>query len=374
MPERRTRAWIEVRAAALRRNLARIGESVGAGTALIPMVKADGYGLGLEHVVSALEPAEPWGYGVATVDEGKRIRHLGVDRPVLIVSPLPPGSYAAAVEAGLTPALSDYAGLRHLEEAATALGRVADFHVEIDTGMGRSGFDWRAASEWGPVVAARNGPHLRWSGCFTHFHSADASDPSSARTQWERFKSALGAVPHPDEGFLVHAPNSAGALRLGGEIETGAARPGIFLYGGAAGDGLPDPAPVMTLRSRVVHVREAPPATTLGYGSTYVSSEWERWATLGIGYGDGVPRALGNVGRVLIKGQPVPIIGRISMDLTVVNISEVAGVEVGDVATLVGEDGGERISLDEVADQVGTIAYEILTGLTARLPRIWLED
>jgi alanine racemase len=370
--DRRTRAWIEVKASAVRRNLRRVGEAVGKGAALIPMVKADGYGLGLEQVVRALEPSHPWGYGVATVEEGRRVRDLGVARPVLVCSPMPPGSYPEAVEARLTACLSDYVGLRHLEEAASA-GGGADFHVEVDTGMGRAGFDWRAATEWGPVLAARHGHVLRWSGCFTHFHSADL-DADSVRVQWERFLSALAAVPHPEEGFLVHAPNSAAALRQGRELPFPGVRPGIFLYGGGAGPGLPEPEPVAALRARVVHVREAPPGTTLGYGATYTSTEWERWATLGVGYGDGFPRALGNRGNVLVRGIRVPIVGRISMDLTVVNISAADGVDVGDVATLVGEEAGERITVDDVAEQAGTIAYEILTGFTGRLPRVWMDD
>jgi alanine racemase len=372
--DRRTRAWIEVQASAVRRNLRRVREAVGERAALIPMVKADGYGLGLERVVSALEPTEPWGYGVATVEEGRRIRELDIARPVLVCSPLPPGSYQEAVAARLTTCLSDYLALRLLEDAAAAVGQRADFHVEVDTGMGRAGFDWRAASEWGPVLAARHGHHLRWAGCFTHFHSADASDASSVRVQWERFLGALGTAPHPEEEFLVHAANSAAALRAGKEISFPGARPGILLYGGSAGEGLPPPDPVASLRARVVHTREAAPGSTLGYGATYASTEWERWATLGIGYGDGLPRALGNRGHALLKGQRVPIVGRVSMDLTVVNISGLEGVEVGDVATLVGEDGDQRITVDEVAELAGTISYEILTGFTGRLPRVWMDD
>ena len=363
-----------MQAASVRRNLRRVAEELGRGGLLIPMVKADGYGLGLERVVSALEPAEPWGYGVATVEEGRRVRAMGISRPVLVVGPIPPGSYAPAVEEDLTVSLSDFSGLRRLEEEATAMGRQARFHVEIDTGMGRAGFDWREAQQWGPVLAARHGKQLIWAGCFTHFHSADSSDPATVRTQWERFQDALRAVDHPAADFLVHLPNSAGALRCARSFSFRAARPGIFLYGSSAGEGLPDPEPVASLRARVVFIRDAPPGTTLGYGATYAAPEWERWATLGIGYGDGIPRALGNRGHALLKGRRVPIIGRVSMDLTVVNISALDGVDLGDVATLIGEEGGERITVDEVAELAGTIGYEILTGLTSRLPRVWMDD
>jgi len=146
------------------------------------------------------------------------------------------------------------------------------------------------------------------------------------------------------------------------------------MYGGRAGEGLPTPEPVASLRARVLFIKEAPPGSTLGYGATYAATGWERWATLGIGYGDGFPRALSNKGHALIRGARVPIIGRVSMDVTVANISEVDGVELGDVATLVGRDGEEEITLNEVAELVGTIDYEILTGLGLRLPRVWVDD
>ncbi len=151
-------------------------------------------------------------------------------------------------------------------------------------------------------------------------------------------------------------------------------RPGIFLYGGRAARDLPEPEPVASVRARVVHVREAPAGTTVGYGATYRATKDERWATVAIGYGDGLPRALGNRGSALVRGRRVPIIGRISMDVTVVDISEVASVGSGDVVMFLGADGEERITVDEMAELVGTISYEILTGFTPRLPRIWMDD
>ena len=375
--DRRTRAWIEVRAGALRRNYRRVREAVGADVGVIPMAKADAYGLGADRMVAALETEAPLAWGVAAVEEGRRVRELGVDRPVFVFAPIPPGSYGDAVDAGLTVCLSSLEGLRLLEEAVARTGKGASFQVEIDTGMGRSGFDWREASAWGPLVAARNRPALRWTGCFTHFHSAD-EDPATLAVQWQRLVDVLASLGHPREDFLVHAQNSAGALRAG-RLEgrgyrVGAVRPGIFLYGGSAGPGTPDPEPVATVRARVVHVRDASPGTTLGYGATSAARGRERWGTLAIGYGDGLPRALGNRGHALVGGRRVPIIGRVSMDMTVVNLSDAAGVEAGDVATLIGESGDERITVDEVAGLAGTISYEVLTGFTPRLPRIWVDD
>ena len=375
--DRRTRAWIEVQGSAVRRNYHTIRSAAG-GIGVIPMVKADGYGLGAEGVVTALEAEDPLAWGVAAVEEGTRLRTLGVRRPILVFAPLPPGSYGEAVAADLTVCLSSLDGLRRLDEAAARHpGGTASFHVEVDTGIGRAGFDWRRAAEWGPVIVARQRAGMRWAGCYTHLHSAD-EDPSTIAEQWRRLVEVLGGLSHPREDFMVHVQNSAGALH-GGRLASGgyrvdAVRPGVFLYGGSAGPGLPEPVPVAAVRARVVLVREAAPGSTLGYGATHTARGPERWATLGIGYGDGLPRALGNRGEALIRGRRVPIIGRVSMDMTVVNISDVDGVEPGDVATLIGESGAERITVDEVAGLAGTISYEVLTGFTPRLPRIWMDD
>lgn len=376
-PERRTRAWIEIQAGAVRRNYRRVQRAAGAG-GVIPMIKADGYGLGAEGIVAALEPEGPSAWGVASVEEGKRLRALGVTRSVLVFAPLPPGSYRDAIESDLTACLSSLDGLQRLDETAARAGRRARFHVEVDTGMGRAGFDWRQAAEWGPRVAARHRAQLRWSGCYTHLHSAD-EDPRTIDVQWQRFVDVLrGLSPPREEDFVVHVQNSAGALRAGPLAIAGyrapLVRPGIFLYGGSAGPALPEPDAVAAVRARVVHLREAPPGTTQGYGATYTAREWERWATLAIGYGDGLPRALGNRGSALLRGRRVPIIGRVSMDMTAVNISGLDGVQPGSVATLIGADGRERITIDEVAGLAGTISYEVLTGFTTRLPRIWMDD
>ena len=366
------RSWVEVRAGALRRNLARVRQAVGAEVRAIPMVKADGYGLGMENVVDCLDALEPWAYGVATVTEGLTLRDHGVDRPVLVLSPVIPERYADAVSAGLTLCLSDLEAIERLSRAAEAAGLDADFHVEIDTGMGRSGFSWQDAAIWGEGIVTRAGPRLTWRGCFTHLHSADTGD-ESVREQCERLAASLSKVPGIPTDCMVHVCNSAGAFRCH-EFAADAVRQGIFLYGGRVGDDLPDPEPVASVYARVTFVRVANPGSTVGYGATHAAEREERWATLGIGYGDGLPRSLGNRGHALVGGARAPIIGRISMDATVVDITGIANVRVGDVATLIGSDHDATILLDEVADQAGTIGYEILTGLTPRLPRIWIDD
>ena len=335
------------------------------------MVKADGYGLGAERVVRTLEPLDPWGFGVATADEGAALRESGVRRPILVCGPLPPAAMEKAADHGLIATVSDTAGLeRWLRVAA---GRPLEFHVEVDTGMGRSGFDWRQSGEWAVRVREIAEGGLRWTGAYTHFHSADERDPGPTERQWKRFQDAVAQFPVSREDLLLHASNSAASIRFP-ELAADAVRPGIFLYGGRAVNAgvqaQARPRGVASVRARIVRILDAPPGSTVGYGATHRAAGWERWATLSIGYGDGLPRALGNVGEVMVRGRRVRMVGRISMDMTVVDTSAVPDAEVGDVATILGRDRDEEITVDEVAERANTISYEILTRLTARLPRV----
>ena len=362
---------MRVEAEALRRNYRQIRDSVGPDARLLPMVKADGYGLGAADVVSCLDPLQPWGYGVAAVSEGVALRALGVGRPIVVCSPVPVAEMEAAVRHDLQLFVSSLGALEALQAAAAAAGRSASWHLDVDTGMGRSGFDWRDADAWlAPATAPR--PGLDWVAVCTHLHSADES-VASVHEQWGRLSDVLERIVErgaPADGLMVHTLNSAGAFRAP-EYARPVVRPGIFLCGGRIGPSQPEPAPVASVHARVVHLREAPTGTTLGYGSTYAATVPERWATLSIGYGDGLPRALSNRGSALLEGVRVPIVGRISMDVTVVDVTGVSEVREGSVATLIGSQGEEHITLDEVAQQADTISYEILTGLTSRLPRVW---
>ncbi len=225
---------------------------------------------------------------------------------------------------------------------------------------------WTQGTGWLDRFRSAATGSVRWAGIFTHLHSAE-DDPESVQRQAERFE---GWTAEIGPRVLRHMLNSAGVLHAPG-LAGDLVRPGIFLYGGRCGSDVPAPDPVVSLRARVVHVRDAVPGTTVGYGATHTAAEGERWATLSIGYGDGLPRALGNRGHALIGGRRAAIVGRVSMDVTVVNITGMDGVGVGDVATLIGRDGAEEITLDEVAEVAGTISYEVLTGFTARLPRVW---
>lgn len=362
---------MEVDASALRENFAAVRASVGPRVGVVPMVKADAYGLGLAGALRTLEPLDPRGFGVATIAEGEAVRRAGCRRPVMVFSPAARHELAAAARAGLTVSVSHATVLAALAERA-AEGEAPPFQLEVDTGMGRAGFDWREASVWGPLAREAHEAGAAWTGCYTHLHSAD-EDAESVREQSRRFGDALDGLPVPEGTFRRHLLNSAGAFRTP-ELALDLVRPGIFLYGGSVGEGLPEPAPVASVRGRVVHLKEARKGDTVGYGATHVARGPERWATVALGYGDGLPRSLGNRGSALVHGHRVPIVGRISMDVTVVDISSAPSVSLGEVVTFLGCDGDARITVDEVAEVAGTISYEILTGFTARVPRVWEDD
>jgi alanine racemase len=351
------RAWVDIDLAALVANARTIAET--SGSRLLPMVKANGYGLGAAEVAGALEELEPWGYGVATVDEGAALRQAGIGRPVLVTSPLAPGMVGPILGHGFRPTIGDPAALR-----AWVARSDHPFHLEIDSGMSRAGVRWDDAAALGEV-AALLGPAPGWEGVFTHFHSAD-TDSDSVAIQWERFQSALSALPRRPP--LVHAANSAAAL-CGRAYACDLVRPGIYLYGGSAGATAPPPRPVAALRARVVAVRSVSLGDTVSYGGTWRAPRRTTIATLGIGYADGLLRAADrprDAGPRIVElgGRRVPVVGRVTMDMCMVAV-EPGGVAVGDVATVF----GGLVSLDEQARGAGTISYELLTAMSNRVPR-----
>ena len=361
----------------LRENVQAAQRAIGADAELVPMVKAEAYGIGMPAVLSALSgfpaPDQPWAFGVATVSEGERLRSLGWSGRVLVFSPATPLDFERAAAAALTLCLSDLAGVQRWSALADSLGRRLAFHVEIDTGMGRAGFPWEQAAEWGAQVLDAAAGSLVWEGAYTHFHSADEPDLASTDAQWDSFRSAIADLPSVEPRLLLHTSNSAGIFRRGG-YGCKLARPGIFLYGGRAGPNI-EPAPVISLRARLVLIKNVPAGSTVGYGATHRATHAERWGTLAIGYGDGVPRRLATAGgEVLLRGKRTRIIGRISMDMTTIDLTDLPEAEVGDEVTLIGESGDQQITVDDVAVRCGTISYEILTGLGTRLPRVYLGE
>lgn len=357
MPALLTRAWVEIDLGALLRNGARVVERTGAR--LLPMVKADAYGLGAVRVACALRELDPWGFGVATVSEGEELRRAGIDIPIVVFTPLLVDELEAAQRAMLTPALGAADAIRRW--ARTTL----PWHLAIDTGMNRAGVPWREVASLRDVVVAAP-PQ----GVFTHFHSAELND-GSRREQEKRFMEALSLLPRRPE--LVHAENSPAIARhRADDPQWTLARPGVFLYGVGSGDDADlTPEPVVSVRARVVDLRTIEPGETVSYDATFRAQRRTRVATLAIGYADGYRRLFSNIGTVLVHGRRAPVVGLVTMDMTMIDATDVE-CAIGDVATLAGTDGDQILDVVTVASSGNMSPYELLTGLRGRLPRQYL--
>jgi alanine racemase len=351
------RAWIDVDLGALRRNAEKLQRR--SGVPLIPMVKADAYGLGARAVVGALDRLEPWGYGVATVREGETLRRSGVTRNIIIFTPLLHEEFGAAHTAELIPTLGTERDIRAWEEG----GRMgAPYHLAIDTGMNRAGVPWREVKNLRTIV--REFPPA---GAFTHLHSAELYDGSAEREE-ELFRQALADLG-VDISFL-HVDNSAAIVRYDCSSWS-AIRPGVFLYGVGSGVGAKlQPEPVAHVRARVVEIRWIEGGDTVSYDATYIAPQRQRIATVAAGYGDGYPMALSNRGKALLHGERIAVRGRVTMDMTVFDVTDVP-CEVGDVVTLMGQDGGGLLTAEDVAVMAEMSPYELLTGLSVRLDRVY---
>jgi alanine racemase len=349
------RALVEIDLGALQRNGAAVARR--AGVPLLPMIKADAYGLGTKGALRALEVLEPWGYGVATAGEGEELRDLGVARPIVIFTPLLNAELPRARAARLTPTL----GFPREIEAWLKAGGGA-WHLAIDTGMSRAGIPWREIDQI-LQLAALAPPE----GAFTHFHSSELND-GTMETQERLFREALSRLPSRPR--LLHADNSAAIARKG-RSTWDLVRPGIFLYGvGSGSTAAIQPEPVVHLRAPIVEIRNLEAGDTVSYDATLRVDRAARIATLAIGYADGYPRSLSQVGSVLVGGTIAPIAGTVTMDMTMIDVTTVK-CEVGDVVTLIGRSGDTVLTVERVADAASISPYELLTGLRSRVERTY---
>ena len=349
------RAQVEIDVAALQRNATAVARRTGVP--LLPMIKADAYGLGAGQICRALESLNPWGYGVATVAEGEELRALGVTRPIVIFTPLLESQLARARAAKLTPTL----GFKSEIEAWQRGGGGA-WHLSIDTGMNRAGIPWREIGDIGRLLE-RAPPE----GAFTHFHSAELDD-GSIEVQEKRFRDAIASLPSRPR--LLHTDNSA-ALARRGRSSWDLVRPGIFLYGvGSGRSAAIQPDPVVHLRAPIVEIRSLQAGDTVSYDATLKVERPSRIATLAVGYADGYPRALSGAGSVLVGSTIAPIAGNVTMDMTMIDVTTVR-CEVGDTVTLIGRSAGTLLTVERVADDARMSPYELLTGLRSRVERIY---
>ncbi len=355
------RTHIEIDLSAIRRNAEAI--KTFTGKRLIAVVKADAYGHGVTSVTQTLRGVADI-FAVATVEEGVKLRKAGVREPILVLFSALPNQALQVIEHRLAPTISDWGFANRLNTIASDTIKV---HVNINTGMNRSGVHWTAAAQF--LHRLETLDRLTVEGVFTHLATADEPDKSYVSVQIERFASVLEEIPNSRR--LVHAANSAATLAIP-EAHFDAVRPGLGLYGVYPAAERPITlAPALTWKARIGWIGSLSEGEGVSYGLTYKAPHQTRVAMVQVGYGDGYPRALSHVGEVLIGGVRRPIIGRVCMDVSVVRLESTDNVSIGDEVVLIGEQGGTEITVDELAHRAGTISYEILTQIGARVPRIF---
>ncbi|MCW5967804.1 MAG: alanine racemase [Blastocatellales bacterium] len=368
--------WAQISIPSLLHNYRVIRGHLSGDVRLMTVVKANAYGHGAVECAKALESAGADWFGVALVEEGIALREGGIRRPIFCLGGFWRGQAGAIIEYNLTPAVYKIDAVEELNARAGEAGRTVDVHLKVDTGMGRLGVGIEDVPAFARLISV-NG-NLKLDGVLTHFADADSVETGYTNRQIELFHSAVNIVK--SLGFdprYEHMAGSAGvhAHRRGwGNL----ARAGAALYGLTRDVLTPaiepwDLRPVMSLHTRIIYLKSVPPGTAIGYGRTFVTQRESRIATLPVGYADGLRRAHSNNGRVIVRGRRAPIVGRVSMDLTLVDVTDVDGVRVGDEAVLLGGQGSERISAEDLAVEEGTVSYEVVCGVSARVPRIYLR-
>jgi alanine racemase len=374
--DQRRPTWAEISLPALKHNYLTIRNHLSAPAQLMAVVKANAYGHGAVECTRALEEINADWFGVALVEEGIELRRTGITRPIFCLGGFWRGQAEDVVARDLTAAVYRLDQAEELNARAGALGRVVNFHLKVDTGMGRLGVRLDDLAEFARALRQFN--HIKLDGVMTHFAAADSAATDYTERQIARYEEAVEILR--GLGFdpsWRHLANSAG-IHAYPQSHGNLARVGAAMYGLTRDSLSPnfepfDTRPVMSLHSRVVMLKTVPAGTPVGYGCAFTTARESRIATLPIGYADGLRRLHSNNGRVLLRGHFAPIVGRVSMDLTIIDVTDVPGAELGDEVILIGEQNGLRISAEDLAEQIGTISYEIVTGISARVPRVYAD-
>lgn len=379
MLEKYQRVYAAVDLSAIRWNMDRMHDHLSPGTQMIGVIKTDGYGHGAAPIGRELEEIPyVFGYATATAEEAFILRRAGLKKPVLILGYTFPYCYEELIRLDIRPTVFRKDMLEELDECAERLGKEAVVHVKVDTGMSRIGIrpdeEGLAFMEWAAGLR-----YIVIEGAFTHFARADEKDKSAARAQLTRFNGFLerAQARMGREIPVKHCSNSAGILELP-EANLSLVRAGITLYGLSPSEEVTKDIlslrPALSLKSHLVYVKEVEAGTPVSYGGTYVTEKKMRIATVPVGYGDGYPRSLSNKGYVLIRGKHAKILGRVCMDQFMVDVSDIPEAEEGDEVTLIGNDGGEEITMEMLGDLSGRFNYELACDLGKRIPRVYLKD
>ena len=345
---------------------------------MIAVVKADAYGHGAVPIAHLIEGYDYiWGFAAATAEEAVHLRENGVTKPILILGIVFEEYYPELVRDDIRMAVCEYEEAEKLSKEAVLQNKTVHIHIALDTGMTRIGYaDIPESVEEIKKIAGL--PNLEIEGMFTHFSRADEYDRSPAMVQLERYQKFSDLVEAAGvEIPLHHCSNSAGIIRVP-EANLSIVRAGITIYGiypsSEVERDIVKLTPVMELKSHVTYVKDVPEGAAISYGGTYVADKKRRVATIPVGYADGYPRQLSNKGWVLIHGKKAPILGRVCMDQFMVDVTEIGDVKKGDEVTLLGRDGDEFISIEEIGDLCGRFSYEFACDISPRVPRIYVKD
>jgi len=357
---------------ALRWNLRQVKAKVGPTVKILSMVKANAYGHGAPAVAKSLADEGAYAFGVATLEEAIELRQAGIHQPILVVTGVYLEQLGQFIEHRLTAVAHDLEAVKFLDQAAQGRGAALNVHIKIDTGMGRLGFLPAEIHSWLPSLKMLKA--LKIEGVFSHFSRAESVQGDYTQKQLRIFQDVVARLR--SQGVappLTHLANSAATITLP-EAYFDMVRPGIMLYGP-----YPSPAmmsqielkPVLSWKTRITQLKKVPCGTSISYGQTFVTQRESFIATLPVGYADGYQRLLSNRGEVLVRGNRAPVAGTVCMDLTMVDVTDIAGVQPGDEVVLLGRQGDQEITADDLAGWTNTISYEILTSISARVPRIY---
>ena len=357
---------------AIERNVRALLAVAGPSTRLIAVVKANGYGHGAVPVAITALQAGASMLAVACVDEGIQLRQAGILAPVILLGATPAAEMERVAAHRLTPTICSRPAAEGLLAAVAGHAGRYPVHVKVDTGLHRFGISQPEAAAF--IRWLHSQPRLLVEGLYTHFSSAEEADGRATSEEYARFEAVVTALEAEGIRPALHAANSAATMRYP-NLRLDLVRPGFALYGLAAsynnGHGQLEQCPALSIHAHISRVHELAAGEAVGYGRAYVAPTARRVALVGIGYGDGLPRALSNRGSMLVRGQRAPILGRVSMDQTVIDVTDIEGACEGDLVTALGHQGQMAIDADEIAELADTIAYELVVGLAPRLPRAY---
>ena len=377
MMKKHSRVCANIDLDAIRFNMESMHQKIDPKTKIMAVVKTDGYGHGAIPIAREIESLDYlYGYAVATVEEGLMLRRSGIKKPILILGYIFPDQYEDVIEAEIDPSVFTLEMAQTLSDTAGKVGKICKIHFAIDTGMSRIGYQVteEAADEMAQIARL---PHMMVEGIFTHFARADETDKAFTFHQMEQFKKMIAMMDARNITIPIHhCSNSAGIVEIP-EANMNMVRAGITLYGLWPSDEVDKAAitlkPALELKSHVAYVKRLEAGRAISYGGTYTTETDRLIATIPVGYGDGYCRGLSNKGSVLIHGRRAPICGRICMDQFMADVTDIPDVQIGDEVTLIGKDGTEEITMEEVGTLSGRFNYEFVCDLGKRVPRVFYK-